>query len=104
MSNAPTYTAGIIRKWAAEKPNGPAMIFEGTTTTWSKLDERSNRLANALAAAGVGSQERVVFIDKNGPAYFDVTFGVAKLNAVLVAANWSFSTANLSGLTSGRTT
>jgi long-chain acyl-CoA synthetase len=88
MSNVPAYTAGIIRKWAAEKPDGPALIFEGTTTTWSKLDERSNRLANALAAAGVGSQERVVFIDKNGPAYFDVTFGIAKLNAVLVAANW----------------
>lgn len=64
------------------------MIFEGQATTWHELDQRSSRLANAFAALGVGNQERVVFIDKNGPAYFETAFGVSKLNAVLVAANW----------------
>ena len=88
MSPAPTCTAEIIRKWGAEAPDDTAMVFEGATTTWRELDERSSRLANAFAAAGVGVQDRVVFIDKNGPAYFEVTFGLAKLSAVMVAANW----------------
>jgi long-chain acyl-CoA synthetase len=88
MSPAPTCTAEIIRKWGAETPDATAMVFEGATTSWRELDERSSRLANAFAAAGVGVQDRVVFIDKNGPSYFEVTFGLAKLNAVMVAANW----------------
>ena len=88
MSPAPTCTAEIIRKWGTEAPDDTALVFEGATTTWRELDQRSSRLANAFAAAGVGAQDRVVFIDKNGPAYFEVTFGLAKLNAVMVAANW----------------
>jgi long-chain acyl-CoA synthetase len=84
----PMCTADIIRKWGARKPQAAAMVFEGGVTTWGELDERSSRLANAFRSMGVGNQERVVFIDKNGPAYFETAFGVAKLNAVLVAANW----------------
>jgi long-chain acyl-CoA synthetase len=64
------------------------MIFEGATTSWHSLDQASSRLANSFAAAGIESRDRVVFIDKNGPTYFETAFGVAKLNAVLVAANW----------------
>lgn len=88
MTMHPLCTADIVRKWGAEKPDGTAMVFEGNVITWAQLDEKSSRVANALAAAGVGNQERVVFLDKNGPAYFEVAFGVAKINAVLVAANW----------------
>ncbi len=84
----PMCTAAIIRKWGAETPEGTAMVFEGAPTTWAHLHDRSSQVANALAAAGVASQDRVVFIDKNGPTYFEVAFGAAKLNAVLVAANW----------------
>ncbi len=81
-------TAEIIRKWGAETPDSTAMIFEGVNTTWAQLDARSTLVANALAGAGVGNQDRVVFLDKNGPSYFEVTFGTAKINSVLVAANW----------------
>jgi long-chain acyl-CoA synthetase len=88
MTQKPMCTADIIRRWNAETPDNPALIFEGHDTTWAQLHERSSRVANALAAAGVGNQDRVVFIDKNGPEYFEVMFGTAKINAVLVAANW----------------
>jgi long-chain acyl-CoA synthetase len=56
--------------------------------TFGELDARSSQAAQALKAAGVGEQERVAFIDKNGFEFFEVTFGVAKLNAVGVAVNW----------------
>jgi long-chain acyl-CoA synthetase len=72
------------------------MIVSEREITWAELHERSNRVANALAAAGVGNQDRLVFIDKNGPEYFEVAFGAAKLNAVLVAANWRLAPPEMS--------
>jgi len=80
--------AGIIRTHGRERPDAPAIEYEGTTITFGELDERSSRLANALAAAGVTSGDRVAFLDKNGPEYFETTFALAKLNAVNVAVNW----------------
>ena len=80
--------ADIIRTHGAERPDHPAIEYEGRTITFGELASRSNRVANALASVGVGNQHRVAFIDKNGPEYFEVTFGLAKLNAVNVAVNW----------------
>ena len=39
-------------------------------------------------AEGIDPQDRVAFLDKNGPEYFDVLIGGAKVNAVDVAVNW----------------
>ena len=47
-----------------------------------------SRVAAGLAAAGVGSQDRVAFLDKNGIEHFEVFFGAALANAVCVDVNW----------------
>jgi long-chain acyl-CoA synthetase len=80
--------ADIVRTHGAARPERPALQYEGRTITFGDLDERSSRVANALEALGVGAQERIAFVEKNGPEFFEVTFGVAKLNAVGVAVNW----------------
>jgi long-chain acyl-CoA synthetase len=56
--------------------------------TWRELAGRTDRVAQGLLAAGVGSQDRVAFLDKNGLEHFDVFFGAAKVNAVCVDVNW----------------
>jgi len=56
--------------------------------TYRDLDERTSRVANALLGEGIEQQDRVAFFDKNGPEYFDVLIGGAKVNAVDVAVNW----------------
>jgi long-chain acyl-CoA synthetase len=78
----------IVRRWAKETPDEPMLSCGGVTTTWGEHDRRSSRVANALAYEGVTTHDRVAFIDKNGPAYFEVLFGGAKINAVNVAVNW----------------
>ena len=83
-----TSFAGIIRTHGRERPDHPAIEYEGTTLTFGELDKRSSQLANALAAAGVGAGDRVAFIDKNEPEFFEVAFALAKLNAVIVGVNW----------------
>ena len=80
--------AGIIRTHGRDRPERPALEFDGRTVTFGELDQRSSQTANALAAEGVNAGDRVAFIDKNGLEYFDVAFGVGKLNAVTVAVNW----------------
>ena len=88
MSNLVT-TVDVIRTHARrERGNTVAIIQDDFRQTWAELDERSNRVANTLAAAGVGERDRVAFIDKNGYEYFEVFFAAAKLNAVTVNVNW----------------
>ena len=83
-----TSFAGIIRTHGRERPDHPALEFEGTTVTFGELDTRSSQLATALAALGVTAETRVAFLDKNGPEFFETTFALGKLNAVNVAVNW----------------
>ncbi len=80
--------AGIVRGHGKERPDSAAISYEGRITTWAELDARTNQVAQALAAEGVGEQDRIAFIDKNGPEYFEFLFGGAKLNAVTVGVNW----------------
>ena len=80
--------ADIIRTHAAERPDATALEVGDRSVTFAELHERSNQVAHALAAAGVGVGDRVAFIDKNGLEWFEVTFALAKLGAVNVSVNW----------------
>ena len=89
MTTSPiTSMAGIVRHHSATR-GGKTCLIEGEhTLTWSQMFERAQRVANGLSAAGVGHQDRVAFLDKNGIPHFDVFFGAALLNAVSVDVNW----------------
>ena len=93
-----TSIADIVRTQARDKRDAPAIEFEGRTITFGDLDRRSNQLANALASVGVGPGDRVAFLDQNGPEYFEVTFALAKLNAVTVAVNWRLAPAEIADI------
>ena len=66
----------------------PALVFEEREITFRELDARSSRAAQAMRAAGVGAGDRIAYLDKNRPEYFELLFGAAKLNAVCVCVNW----------------
>jgi long-chain acyl-CoA synthetase len=52
-------------------------------------------VAQALAAEGVGPQDRVAFIDKNGAEFFEVWIGAAKLNAVMTPISWRLAASEM---------
>ena len=79
--------AGIVRSHAATQPTKVALVQGDKTQTWGQLYERSCRVANALKAAGVGPQDRVAFLDKNGIDHFEVFYACGLLNAVSVDIN-----------------
>jgi long-chain acyl-CoA synthetase len=86
---------GIIRQQAQQRATRPAITYGDRTITWTELDARSSRLAQGLLAAGLAEQDRVAFVDKNGPEYFEVLLGAAKANIVTVAINWRLAPAEM---------
>lgn len=80
--------ADIARTHARERAHKTAFIYGDRRISFGDLNERSNRVANGLRAAGVGARDRVAFLDKNSPEFFEILFGASKLNAVTVPVNW----------------
>jgi len=80
--------ADIIRVHGVDRADAPALIQDERTLSWAELAARSAQVAQGLAADGVGEQDRVAFIDKNGIEHFEVFFGATLLNAVCVDVNW----------------
>ena len=83
-----TSLADIVRVHGVERADHTALIQDDRRLTWAHLHQRASQVAQGLAADGVGSQDRVAFLDKNGIEHFEVFFGAALLNAVCVDVNW----------------
>jgi acyl-CoA synthetase (AMP-forming)/AMP-acid ligase II len=80
--------ADIVRIHGERRPEGTAIVYQGRTTSYAALDRASSQAANALIAEGVRPQARVAHLDKSNDLFFELLFGVAKANAVMVSVNW----------------
>jgi hypothetical protein len=69
-------------------PERLAVIFEGNRFTFSQLNERVNRLANALAQLGVQKGDRVALLQVNGHQCVETYFAVAKTGAIYLPLNF----------------
>jgi long-chain acyl-CoA synthetase len=78
----------IIRVHGVERADNTALILGDRTLTWAQLLARSAQVAQGLAAEGVGNQDHIAFLDKNGIEHFEVFFGAAMHNAICVDVNW----------------
>src|SRR5689334_12686822 len=58
---------------AARKGDEPALIDDVGETTWAALDDRVNRLINALRAAGLGTGDTIALMSGNRAEFFEVT-------------------------------
>lgn len=63
----------------------------GRETSYRELEERTNRLADALAQRGVSRGDRVAMLALNSPQMMEVYFAVAKLGAITVPVNFRLS-------------
>jgi long-chain acyl-CoA synthetase len=88
MGNSINTIAGIVRTHGPALGQKTALILGDRQQSWAELYQRSCQMAQALKAVGVGSQDRVAFLDKNGIEHFEVFYGCGLLNAVSVDVNW----------------
>ena len=85
----------MARVWSARTPNKAALIDGGRVVTYTQLNDRSNRIANTLAAAGLRPSSHVGFLGKNSAAFFEVWLGVSKAGCALTPLNWRSAPAEL---------
>ena len=69
-------------------PDRTALVFEGKRFTYEALQDRVNRLSNALSDLGVGRGDRVATIHVNCNQLIETYFAAAKLDAVFVPLNY----------------
>ena len=85
MTDAPaSFNLADIWEWAAARvPDRDALVVGPARRTYRELDERANRLAHHLRAAGIGPGDRVALDLRNGQS---LTRPVQRLRPLRVAA------------------
>ena len=78
------------------RPDHAALRHGEREITYAELDERSNRLAQALLGAGVEPGSRVAYLGSTAPEVVELFFAAAKIGAVTVPLNWRLAQRELS--------
>jgi O-succinylbenzoate-CoA ligase len=80
----------FLTKRAELSPNLEAVVdvATGRRFTYRELNARTNKVANALLAAGVKKGDRVALLLMNSPEFIETFLAVAKIGAVNVPLNW----------------
>ena len=83
------YTLGDIpRKSAILYSDYTATVFEGVRLTYRQLNNRVNRLANALDGLGIGPQDRLCVLAENTHKYLEIYFAASKLGISVTPLNF----------------
>jgi len=83
---------------AGKQPDAVAISEPAREVTYAEFEERSARLAAALAGAGVAPGDKVACYLYNGAAYLETVFAAFKIDAVPVNANYRYTGDELSAL------
>jgi acyl-CoA synthetase (AMP-forming)/AMP-acid ligase II len=78
----------IPREHRRSFPDRTAVIDGEHRLTWPQLDDRITRAAHALAAAGVATGDRVLWLGQNSFRVFELIGACAKLGAMVCPVNW----------------
>ncbi len=73
---------------ATRHPNRLALVFDHVRLTYSQLNARACRLANALSALGIAKGDRVAGLLPNCNEFLEALFGTAKIGTIYVPINF----------------
>jgi acyl-CoA synthetase (AMP-forming)/AMP-acid ligase II len=85
----------LIGRAARRQPDRHALVFGDARRTYAELDERSGRLASALAAAGITRGDRVGLLLHNRVEFVESLLGCHRLGAVAVPINFRLAAAEV---------
>ena len=85
--------ADVVRGHVRHRGKALGAVCGEHRLTYADLDDRVNRLANALAAEGVGPGDRILWLAQNCHRLIEALLAAAKLGAVFCPANWRQSPA-----------
>jgi long-chain acyl-CoA synthetase len=87
--------ADVVREHASGRPDVVAIRCGARSLTYAELDDRSNRLAQALLSAGMRAGDRIAHLDRTAPEIIELLFATSKIGAVAVPLNWRLAPAEL---------
>ncbi len=93
---------GTLRRWGSSSgaayaisairyPERVAIVDEKGTLTFAEVNARTNALARALRAAGVGEQDGVAIMCRNHRGFIEATVACSKLGASVLYLNTAFA-------------
>ena len=86
-----TFNLADLFECAADAvPERTAMVTDRGRFTYAALDERVNRLANHLAASGIGAGDHVGLMLLNGTEYVEGMLAAFKIRAVPINVNYRY--------------
>jgi fatty-acyl-CoA synthase len=77
-----------IARHAFATPDEVAIRFLGESITWSRLDDRVQRLAAGLSARGVSKGDRVAILMTNRPEFVETALAASAIGAIAVPLNF----------------
>ena len=88
----------LLTQTARRLPDAPALAWRGRSWTFRELDQRVDRLAEALRGLGVAKGERVLVHSRNSNAMFESMWACFKAGAVWVPTNVRLTPAEVAHL------
>ncbi len=90
IANMQNNIGRFITKRAHLNPTTEALVdvTSGRRLSYVDLNDRCNKVANALVDGGMNKGDRVATLLMNGPEFVETFFGTAKVGGVIVALNW----------------
>jgi acyl-CoA synthetase (AMP-forming)/AMP-acid ligase II len=80
--------ADVARVQALRRGSAPALVFEGRAVTFADVNATASRIANALVASGIKTQERLAYLSKNTDHFLPFLLGACKARAALAPFNF----------------
>jgi long-chain acyl-CoA synthetase len=92
-------TLGELPRYHAQRRGAKvALRCEDRTTSWAELDDRADRVAGALIAAGCAPGDRIAFVGKGSDRFFELLFGAARAGVVLVPVQWRLAAPEIAAI------
>ncbi len=80
--------ADMARRQAHLQPAKTAFKFEGRSWTYGDFERGACRAAHGLRSLGASVGERIAYLGKNSPQYFQILMAASKIGAVTTPVNW----------------
>lgn len=77
----------LLYKRAMLSPKQEALVVGDVRRSYRELNERANRVANAVKKMGIQRGDRIAVLAMNEPEYLELYFGLGKIGVVLVPIN-----------------
>ena len=87
----------VIRLNGRWRSNRRAVTCGDTTLTWAEFDRRTEQVANALVALGLGRGDCAAVLMNNGIEMVEAMFGATKAGVCIAPLNLSVSDEGSSG-------